>query len=162
MDNKLQPGDWVAVQNRAETAARDPYLVGRVVGVKGAVLTKKVEKHETLEETTYTRGDYMVAVRWWHRDDADSERLTFMEDDYAAAADTADDFVHTARASSWDVFNSTELRAIKLTLTVVPGLTLSRAPRRSTRNGGSGQNPPAEVRLRLHAEEEQIILDACW
>jgi hypothetical protein len=106
--------------------------------------------------------DYMVAVRWWHRDDADSERLTFMEDDYAAAADTADDFVHTARASSWDVFNSTELRAIKLTLTVVPGLTLSRAPRRSTRNGGSGQNPPAEVRLRLHAEEEQIILDACW
>jgi hypothetical protein len=138
--------------------------VGRVVGVKGAVLTKKVEKHETLEETTYTRGDYMVAVRWWHRprDDADSERLTFMEDDYAAAADTADDFVHTARASSWDVFNSTELRAIKLTLTVVPGLTLSRAPRRSTRNGGSGQNPPAEVRLRLHAEEEQIILDACW
>ena len=135
--------------------------MGRVVGKDRAALTRKVESREKVGETLYSSGDYMVAVRWYHRDDADSERLTFIQDDHydgdlpnfeTSASDPRDN-------GAWDLFNSTELRCIYLNFTEVAGL---KPVRRSSRNGGTCRPPPKDTRWRLNPGDEQTIMDANW
>ena len=80
--------------------------------------------------TTFTNGDYVMAIEWFSRDPADSQRLTFMGD--------ADD---TPGSIQFEVFNSTELRAINLKMTAVrrPGASTRRraaVPQRYTVNAG--------------------------
>ena len=157
---KLKLGSWVAVQNRGE-AGSDPYLVGKVVGKDGKALTDKVTaRSEQVGETMFSRNDHMVAVRWYHRDDADSERLTFIEDDYAADVTDFETSASDPRGNgAWDVFNSTELRSIHLNFTEVPGS--SRPVRRSSRTA-AGRAPPKDTRFSLNPEDEQRIVEACW
>ena len=104
----------------------------------------------------------MVAVRWCHRDDADSERLTFIDDKYdVAEADMTTDMLDSRQV---DVFNATELRAIDLTMN--PAVEEEELPRvrRSTRNGGSGRPPPPRgpSRWKLHPKDEEVIIQALW
>ena len=65
---KLKPGDFVAVQNRADDGAAngyDPYLVGKVVEVEnGSVVAKEVTgRSEVVNGTTFDRGDWMSDCR---------------------------------------------------------------------------------------------------
>jgi len=137
-DGKI--GQWVAVQNRADDG--DPYLVGRLVdGGNGSPIAKKVtESTVKINGTTFTNGDYVMAIEWFSRDPADSQRLTFMGD--------ADD---TPGSIQFEVVNSTELRAINLKMTAV------RRPGASTRRRAA-----VPQRYTLNAGDEWVVISACW
>ena len=160
---KLKPGAWVAVQERDVDHPQDPYMVGRVMDAGDRTpIIERVNERKTVNKTLFTKGDYMVAVRWCHRDDADSERLTFIDDKYdVAEADMTTDMLDSRQV---DVFNATELRAIDLTMN--PAVEEEELPRvrRSTRNGGSGRPPPPRgpSRWKLHPKDEEVIIQALW
>lgn len=101
---------WAAVQNRADDG--DPYLVGTLVDAgNGSPIMKKVtDTTEKINGTTFTNGDSVMAMEWFSRDPAGSQLLTFMGD--------ADD-IDTPGSIEFDIFNSTELRCIDLTMTAV-------------------------------------------
>ena len=109
---KAKIGSWVAYQNGAEENPEDPYLVGRLLDAgNGSPIMKQVTKHEKINGTVFTAGDYVMAVQWYRRDDADGQRLTFMEDPDGGPG---------SRTTPYEVLNSTELRAIDLDMTAVP------------------------------------------
>jgi hypothetical protein len=140
---KLKPGSRVAVQNRGEMNG-DNYWVGIAldVGDGTCVVRECTERSEWIQGTELTRGDYAVAVQWLTRDDADSERLTFLDPDTPPAQQ--------------EVFNSTELRCIDLNLVEKKSVAPAGARTRS------GRVAPREIRYVLRGDEENVILDACW
>ena len=117
-------------------------MVGRLVdGGNGSPIAKKVtESTVKINGTTFTNGDYVMAIEWFSRDPADSQRLTFMGD--------ADD---TPGSIQFEVVNSTELRAINLKMTAV------RRPGASTRRRAA-----VPQRYTLNAGDEGVVISACW
>ena len=130
-------------------------------GGQGHSVVKKVEaRTETVRgstregDTHFTRGDYVIAVRWYHRYEGDSTGRTWVKDPYAP--------------ETYDVLNSTELRKIGFQLEEVrlPPPVQPTAPRRSTRIQAlhAAQPPPAEeiVHYVMSAETAEEILKANW
>jgi hypothetical protein len=95
---QLKVGDWIAAEARED--AVDPYWIARAVdGGDGSPIIKQITaRGETINGTHFTRGDFVIAVRFFHRDDADPQRLTHIED--------------PTHAGQVDVLNSTELRKV--------------------------------------------------
>ena len=135
--------------------AKDPYWIGRVLDSgNGSPQTRRVEQRETLNGTSFQAGDIAIAVQWFHRDDADSERLTFVMD--APHSD----------AARVDVFNSTELRVTQLELKEVVAPTFTpAAPRRSRRAGAvaartvvAARTAADETKYSLTPVQERVIM----
>ena len=105
-------GRWPRVSARGRPR---PFCAG---GGATPVTPSSMTRHRFLAFKSTTSGDYVMAIEWFSRDPADSQRLTFMGD--------ADD---TPGSIQFEVVNSTELRAINLKMTAV------RRPGASTRGG---------------------------
>ena len=113
----LKVGTWVAVE--AAMDAKDPYWVGQVLDVgDGSPVVKRAGGRETINKTAFSEGDMAIAVQWFHRDDGDSERRTFIVDP-----------PHSDPLQV-DVFNSSELRCIDLVMEKVPAPLRFTPPRR--------------------------------
>lgn len=95
---------WVAVQNRGEDDL-DQYWIGRATGIK--VYTEA----GSVDRVRYDAGDAEVTVEWFERDlSGGDERRIFKRWNTA----NADQQKHT--------FNSTELRAINVSMQLIPPL----------------------------------------
>jgi hypothetical protein len=113
----LKVGMWVAVE--AAMDAKDPYWVGQVLDAgDGSPVVKRAGGRETINKTAFSEGDLAIAVQWFHRDDGDSERRTFIVDP-----------PHSDPLQV-DVFNSSELRCIDLIMEKVPAPLRFTPPRR--------------------------------
>jgi len=155
-------GTKVAWQSRHITGdeATQDYMVGELVdGGLGHCVVKKVEaRSETVPGATpegnthFSRGDYVIAVRWYHRYAGDPTGRTWVKDPYDG--------------DKYDVLNSTELRKIGLELEEVtpPPPVQPVVTRRRTRNQASAPVPPAEEIIHYVMSEATAgeILKANW
>ena len=62
----LEPGMFVAVQDREGQDVNVPFWIGLVVGAgaDGSCVARKIEERETISGTRYDPGDYAVTVVW--------------------------------------------------------------------------------------------------
>ena len=68
MATEMKPGEIVAVQDREDQGHASPYLLAQAVDVgDGTCIIKRVTQRESIEGTSFTRGDYAVAVRLLQR-----------------------------------------------------------------------------------------------
>ena len=70
------------------------------------IIEKVQERTKRINSTTFTRGDYAIAVRWLHRYPGDEQKRTYVLDAY--------------EGDSHDVVNSTELQKIQMPQAPVP------------------------------------------
>ena len=119
---------------------------------EGCPIVEQVkERSKRINNTEFTRDDYVVAVRWLHRYAGDDCGLTYVLDAY--------------EHNNHDVVNSTELRATGFDLDKV---ALPSAPARRTRSRGRNTHrnvaAPCEpdVHYTLDPDIEDAILKQCW
>ena len=147
--SQLKAGDIVSVQAR-----NDPdqlYFVGRCI--EGGVtdespIVQKVppgKRTVKVNKTAFSPGDYVVAVKWFDRDPADSEGQTFI--DRPTPQNEDGDAI-----PELDVFNSTELRCIKPKPDECTKVYESRASR----------HHDSERHFKVSDLWEREILSACW
>ena len=98
-----------------------------------------------VNKTAFSPGDYVVAVKWFDRDPADSEGQTFI--DRPAPQNEDGDAI-----PELDVFNSTELRCIKPKPDECTKVYESRASR----------HHDSERHFKVSDLWEREILSACW
>ena len=106
------------------------------------------ERSKRINQTEFTRGDRVVAVRWLHRFAGDSTRLTFVKDSYMNEND-------------FDIVNSTELRAVGFNMKRVQ-LPLAPQVRRSARHNANVVPCEPDIHYSLDREVEDCILKQCW
>jgi len=155
-------GTFVAAQSRINTT--DDFMVGELVdgGQGHGAVVKQVEARTEVVPgsgpdgaTTFSRGDYVIAVRWYHRYEGDSTGRTWVKDPY-------DDDKH-------DVLNSTELRLIGFPMEAVqlPPPVQAAPLRRSGRNQAAATPPPPSpaddiVHLKMTEVTASAILTNNW
>lgn len=147
---------WVAIQNRGELD-QDQYWVGKAL---------RVEKVHTERgnngRNRFDPGDVEFAVQWYERDiSGGDERRIFRQGVVKEPADT---------------FNSTELRAIHVSLQLVPpvgcvplDVVALRLPRRAASRGHphirtslhAQHAEPPHLRWEVLSGDERLILDWC-
>ena len=111
------------------------------------IIRKVIDRSEKINGTTFTRGDYCVAVRWLERSVADSERLTFLYNE----------------SDPPDVVNSTELRAHDFKLEPGRDLPTPRTTRSTKRKKAAQKNKLLKDGIHhLPPEIEKTILSSCW
>lgn len=141
-------GVFVAAQARGDNT--EDYLIGVTVdaGNGGPIIKQVNSRSERINDTEFTRGDYAIAVQWFHRYAGDDSRLTFVKGTYDG------DIKH-------DVLNSTDLRAVAFKMKEVQ---MPAPPRRVTRNKSTLPDVPDEpdVDYLLDSEFEDGILKQCW
>ena len=104
-----------------------------------------MEQRKTIDGTSFTQGDYAIAVRWLNRLEEDPEQRTF----------------ELIGDSNQFVVNSTELRLTKIEMerVRVAGAPVRVSARASTR---AQQRVDRPVKYNLPAATEQVILNSCW
>ena len=141
-------GVFVAAQARGDNVV--DFMVGMTVDASDScpIIEQVQERSKRINNTEFNRGDYAIAVHWFHRFTGDDRRLTFVKDTYTG--------------DHCDVVNSTELRAIafKLTEVQMPIAPVRRSTRRSAALGALPSEP--DVHYTLHADIEDAILKQCW
>mmetsp|Transcript_38778 Transcript_38778/g.95860 ORF Transcript_38778/g.95860 Transcript_38778/m.95860 type:complete len:983 (+) Transcript_38778:493-3441(+) len=92
---KLRPGDWVVAQackGRRGRGAGDRYWIGQGAdaGDGSCIIKEFTHGGGKLEQTTFTKGDTALAVKWFDRHAADPEGMHFVEWDSVAAGNDPD------------------------------------------------------------------------
>jgi hypothetical protein len=63
--SELKIGEFVAFQDRENQGHTYPYYIGQTVDSgNGSCITKQCTEREAINGTGFTRGDYVIAVRW--------------------------------------------------------------------------------------------------
>ena len=169
---QLKVGQWITVQARERWSVREEthwraghYWLARVVdaGEKhhlgDGVVRQITAQRETIQGTTYTRGDIAIAVEWYDRVDDTADGLKFVK------------WVPPSDAPAQCVVNSTELRAIDLDVrpclpTVTPPLRTQQVRRSGRLAGVSGPAPaaelPADTIFEIGVDPDVQVRTQCW
>jgi hypothetical protein len=63
--SELKIGEFVAFQDHENQGHTYPYYIGQTVDSgNGSCITKQCTEREAINGTGFTRGDYVIAVRW--------------------------------------------------------------------------------------------------
>ena len=131
----------------------EDFLVGLTIdaGQGSPIVEQVTDRSKRINQTTFTRGDRAVAVRWLHRYAGDTTRLTFVKDTYKNEFD-------------FDVVNSTELRAVGFKMKEVRLPQTPAPPRHRTRSTNTTAAMPCEPNTHylLDREGEEGILKQNW
>ncbi|KAJ1638560.1 hypothetical protein T492DRAFT_207440 [Pavlovales sp. CCMP2436] len=155
---KLQPGDWVVAQARESGCGRgagDRYWIGEGAdaGDGSCIIKEFTHGGGKLEQTTFTKGDTALAVKWFDRHAANPEGINFVEWDSVAAGNDPD-----ARF----VLNATEVRAVSVKLDVVPPVGRPLVVSRASRSGVQPPAPEAPTIWELPRKAHGEILATMW
>ena len=143
----LQPGTFVAFQDRENQNDSVPFMIGITIdyGNGTCIIQDMFTERTYLNGTRFDEGDCAIAVRWLQRLSEDPEQRTF---EY-----------HVNDTAEVSVLNSTELRHTNIELELVPpmGATLRRSNRSVPRGHTAGSR-----KYSLPVAIEQAILNDCW